>query len=200
MADLLCGLSWECKAGASGLELEAGRLCSDHAREYLVAYPQQHIGGYLAWLEQRKMAWLQAEDKRKRERQRERAKLGKVSEKSVLKACQDAAVKAGCYPIRLQSQLSEIAGRTIRTGEVGGPDLLLLVPTSRPRAAGGSITLPLLLAVECKSTDGRQSDAQRDWEARWVARGGVYRVVRSAAELVAAIEDLRALRGLKVSP
>ena len=195
--DLLCGLSWECKAPASGMEHEAGRLCEEHARAYLAAHPEQRIGAYLSWLELRKMQWLQAEDRRKRERQRERQRQGKVSEKSVLAACQKAAEQLGCYPIRLQSQLSEIAGRTIRTGEVGGPDLLLLVPVQRARATGGAVVLPLLLAVECKSSDGRQSDAQRAWEARWVARGGIYRVVRSAAELWQAVEDLRSLRGLR---
>lgn len=46
------------------------------------------------------------------------------------------------------------------------------------------------LALEVKTDTGRQSDAQHRFQSAVEARGGVYRVVRSSSEAIAAVECL----------
>ena len=41
---------------------------------------------------------------------------------------------------------------------------------------------PRRVAIEIKDADGKQSPAQRDFERRWVAAGGLYFIVRSLEE------------------
>jgi len=58
-------------------------------------------------------------------------------------------------------------GRHVRFGTPGAPDVRLTV-------AG------LAVAIECKSSTGRQSEAQRRWQAAHEAAGGVYLLCRDA--------------------
>ncbi len=57
-------------------------------------------------------------------------------------------------------------GAVVRYGCVGSPDIIGVID-GRP------------LGVEVKTATGRQSDAQRAFEARWVACGGLYILARS---------------------
>lgn len=63
-------------------------------------------------------------------------------------------------------------------GTPGGPDLRLIV--------GGRF-----LGLEVKIATGRQSPEQKVWQRACEAAGGVYVVVRSAAEARAAVEGVR---------
>ena len=58
-------------------------------------------------------------------------------------------------------------GRHVRFGTPGAPDVRLTV-------AG------LAVAIECKSSTGRQSEQQRRWQAAHEAAGGVYLLCRDA--------------------
>lgn len=62
---------------------------------------------------------------------------------------------------------------------MGTPDLLVLWPGRGQRW------------IECKSATGKQTDAQREFEARVKAAGGIYWLVRSVEE-VAELERLEA--------
>lgn len=67
-------------------------------------------------------------------------------------------------------------GAFLRFGRPGAPDVIAILPGGR------------FLAIECKSAKGRQSPEQRAWQRLCEAAGGLYVVVRSAAELTAAME------------
>ena len=47
------------------------------------------------------------------------------------------------------------------------------------------------VGVEFKTETGRQSDAQKRWQAAFESRGGVYRLVRSAADIVQLVENVK---------
>ena len=71
-------------------------------------------------------------------------------------------------------------GRPVRNGTPGEADLQgVLGPTGR------------YFALEVKSPTGRQSRAQRIWEREYTKLGAFYRVVRSAAEALAALDDAK---------
>lgn len=67
---------------------------------------------------------------------------------------------------------------------VGTPDLLVLWPGRGQRW------------IECKSATGKQTDAQREFEARVRAAGGIYWVVRSVEEVTQLeVEARRSIAG-----
>ena len=65
----------------------------------------------------------------------------------------------------------------------GLPDIIGIV------AVGGEWKQALPLAVEVKSATGRQSPAQREFQAKWEHAGGVYLLVRSVDELRNGLRD-----------
>ncbi len=65
----------------------------------------------------------------------------------------------------------------------GAPDLLIITPDGRTNF------------LEVKAPDGRQSDAQKDFQARCAIVGVHYRVVRSISEAEEVLRDWGALRG-----
>ncbi len=73
--------------------------------------------------------------------------------------------------------LADHMGRVVRFGVPGCADVIgMLVPSGR------------FLAVEVKTATGKQSDQQRKFQLMTERAGGVYVLVRSAAEAVAAVE------------
>ena len=65
----------------------------------------------------------------------------------------------------------------------GAPDLLIITPDGRTNF------------LEVKAPDGRQSDAQKAFQARCAIVGVHYRVVRSISEAEEVLREWRALRG-----
>lgn len=61
----------------------------------------------------------------------------------------------------------------------GAPDLILLLPRGKYHA----------LAIEMKTPKGRQSPAQKEWQAYFESMGGKYVVCRSLEEFIEAIES-----------
>jgi hypothetical protein len=68
----------------------------------------------------------------------------------------------------------------------GAPDLLIITPDGRTNF------------LEVKAPDGRQSDAQKDFQARCAIVGVRNRVVRSISEAEECLRDWGALRGRAV--
>lgn len=80
--------------------------------------------------------------------------------------------------------------RIVRVGVTGMSDSLMVVGvTITPDMIGKRIGVAV--GVEFKTETGRQSDAQKRWQAAFEARGGVYRVVRSAAEITKLVENVK---------
>jgi hypothetical protein len=73
--------------------------------------------------------------------------------------------------VRVQAGAIKLGNRVIKMAAAGTADL---VGSYRGRA----------VALEVKTTKGVQRDTQAAWEARWADAGGVYAVVRSAAEVL----------------
>ncbi len=70
--------------------------------------------------------------------------------------------------------------RVVRFGVVGGADILGIIRL--PRGIGA------LLAVECKTLVGRQSEQQRAFERMVRDFGGCYVLARSVADAVAGVD------------
>jgi len=78
-----------------------------------------------------------------------------------------------------------IGARFVKHGLLAGaPDLLIITPDGRTNF------------LEVKAPDGRQSDAQKDFQARCAIVGVHYRVVRSISEAEEVLREWNALRGL----
>ena len=76
-------------------------------------------------------------------------------------------------------------GRHVRFGTPGAPDVRVTV-------AG------LAVAVECKSSTGRQSEQQRRWQAAHEAAGGVYLLCRDAMATAREVARIAAEAGNRV--
>ena len=76
-------------------------------------------------------------------------------------------------------------GRHVRFGTPGAPDVRLTV-------AG------LAVAIECKSSTGRQSEQQRRWQAAHEAAGGVYLLCRDAVATAVEVARIAAEAGNRV--
>jgi hypothetical protein len=193
----VCAFSW-CRSPSAADAVCEFRLCAVHRGE-LEARPGYADNPLAAWLvytsDRQELAHVEA-SKAKRAKQAADRAAGKVSEKSVLRSVVRALEKLeGIKVMRQQVQLVEVDGRKMSSGEVGAADLIVFVRLERQRQSGGVVRFPTALALECKATTGKQSPAQVKWQARWERdTGGLYRIVRSAAEALAAVEDARALR------
>jgi hypothetical protein len=94
---------------------------------------------------------------------------------------------------RMQSRTLQVEGKGGRArpmffGSVGMADILATPLVERENGACQCSMEPAVLWIECKAEDGRQSPAQKEFEAEVTAEGHHYLVARS-------IEDVRV--GLK---
>lgn len=111
-----------------------------------------------------------------------------------------AMIEAGMRPdvlvFRQQSGLYRAydnPDRLVRVGQVGMADLGMIVAvTVTPDMLGK--TIGVAVQAECKTSRGSQEKDQKTWAASVQARGGVYRVVRSAADMKQLIDDVQAGR------
>lgn len=80
--------------------------------------------------------------------------------------------------------------RIVRIGQPGMADAGAIVRvTITPDMVGK--TIGVAVQPEFKTATGRQREAQGHWQAAVEARGGVYRLVRSPAEMVDLVEDVQ---------
>lgn len=83
--------------------------------------------------------------------------------------------------------------RIVKVGSPGMADAMMVVAvTITPEMVGR--TVGVAVAAEFKTPKGRQAEQQRDWARAFQLRGGVYRLIRSAAEMVGLVEDVKAGR------
>ncbi len=80
--------------------------------------------------------------------------------------------------------------RVVRIGVPGIADSLAVVAvTITPDMVGK--TIGVAVAPEFKTSSGRQSQPQKDWQAAFEKRGGIYRLVRSAADMLGLVDDVQ---------
>lgn len=78
----------------------------------------------------------------------------------------------------------------VRVGQPGISDAMAVVAvTITPDMVGK--TIGVAVAPEFKTGRGQQSEAQAGWQRAFEQRGGIYRLVRSAADMLALIEDVQ---------
>lgn len=83
--------------------------------------------------------------------------------------------------------------KVVRIGQLGMADSMAVVAvTITPEMVGR--TVGLAVAAEFKTSAGRQSEAQRNWQRAFEQRGGIYRLIRSAADMLALVSDVQAGR------
>lgn len=81
----------------------------------------------------------------------------------------------------------------VRVGVPGISDAMAVVAvTITPDMVGK--TIGVAVAPEFKAGRGQQSGPQADFQRAFEARGGVYRLVRSAGDMLALIDDVQAGR------
>lgn len=68
--------------------------------------------------------------------------------------------------------------------------LAVVAVTITPAMVGK--TIGVAVAPEFKTASGKQSERQKLWQRAFESRGGVYRLVRNQAEMVALINDVKA--------
>ena len=83
--------------------------------------------------------------------------------------------------------------KMVRVGQPGMADSLAVVAvTITPEMVGR--TVGLAVAAEFKTNTGRQSEAQRNWQRAFEQRGGIYRLIRNTADMLALVSDVQAGR------
>lgn len=80
--------------------------------------------------------------------------------------------------------------KIIRVGQPGVADTMMIVAVTIDKTMIGK-TVGVAVAAEIKTAKGRQSEAQRNWQKAFEARGGVYRLVRSPDEMLAAVDEVQ---------
>ena len=86
--------------------------------------------------------------------------------------------------------LSMDGQRVVKVGNPGAADAIGVVAvTITPDMVGK--TIGVAIAPEFKARRGKQADEQKDWQAAFERRGGVYRLIRQPEELVTMVEDVK---------
>ena len=79
----------------------------------------------------------------------------------------------------------------VRVGTPGIADSMAVVAVKITPDMVGK-TIGVAVAPEYKTATGKQSDRQKDWQAAFESRGGIYRLIRSADEMLALVDDVKA--------
>jgi hypothetical protein len=97
-----------------------------------------------------------------------------MTEAPVLRSCLEYLRLRGVFCWRQNSgALVTPGGGFMRAADINGvADIIGLLPSGR------------FLAVECKSSRGRQSEAQRDFQAMVEGSGGLYIIARDIQDLI----------------
>lgn len=95
--------------------------------------------------------------------------------------------------MRLQSgvfRAYDDPSKIIRVGQPGLPDTMMVVAVTIDPSMVGK-TVAVAVAAEIKTNRGRQSEAQRNWQAAFERRGGIYELVRSPDEMTDLVERVQ---------
>lgn len=104
-------------------------------------------------------------------------KKKKAPEGQVLRDCLKLLKDLSIFAWRNNSGSMQVGGRYIKFGKAGSSDIIGMLPCGR------------FLGIECKSKTGRQSKNQIMFQKQVEANGGLYLLVRSAAELAEHLGD-----------
>lgn len=99
----------------------------------------------------------------------------KVAESGVLKACLDLLAAEKVWHRRWNTGAIKTGTRFFRFGQKGDADIV-----SAPHVGG----IPVLLWIECKSTDGDQTEEQMEFQEEVEADGHHYLLVRDVDTLI----------------
>ena len=78
----------------------------------------------------------------------------------------------------------------VRVGMPGIADSMAVVAvTITPEMVGK--TIGVAVAPEFKTAKGKQTERQKAWQAAFESRGGVYRIIKSAADMLALVSDVQ---------
>jgi hypothetical protein len=107
----------------------------------------------------------------------------------------DPDVMVWKQPVGLFRALTD-PDRKVLVGIKGQADSIGVVKiTITPEMVGKQIGVAF--APEFKTLTGPQRERQKDWQASFEARGGLYRLIRSAAEMVAFVDDIKTGRAFR---
>ena len=84
----------------------------------------------------------------------------------------------------------EDPSRRVMVGTPGQADSIAVVAVVITAEMVGK-TIGVAVAPEFKTAKGTQSEKQKNWQAAFQRRGGIYRLVRSAAEMLALVDDVQ---------
>ena len=113
----------------------------------------------------------------------------------VLKACMTYLAACGIFCFRNNTggtPLHDGSGRyrPAPKSSVGSADIIAVIPRRMwVQDSNAHWWPPTALAIECKSARGKQSPAQRAFQAKWEAAGGLYVLARSVDELRNGLRD-----------
>jgi hypothetical protein len=96
-------------------------------------------------------------------------------------------------PMRMQSgvfRAYDDPSKIVRVGQPGLADTMLIVATEITADMVGK-TIGVAVAAEIKTGKGRQSDAQKRWQAAFEKRGGIYALIRSPAEMIELVQRVQ---------
>lgn len=80
--------------------------------------------------------------------------------------------------------------RVIKVGTAGMSDTGMIVAVTITADMVGK-TVGVAVCPEFKTATGKQKEKQQNWQRAVEAVGGIYRLIRSPAELVKLVEDVR---------
>ena len=108
--------------------------------------------------------------------------VSKTPEGRVLKACLDFLAANGIFAVRVNVQGVPIHGQPGKFRPAPSRGIADIIGIARGEVMKCDFEA-VPLAVEVKSATGRQSPAQRAFQQKWEAAGGVYILCRSVGDL-----------------
>ena len=112
-----------------------------------------------------------------------------VAHPALLAVGQRRDVLAWKQPVGLFRALND-PERKVFVGTPGQSDAMAVVAvTITPEMVGK--TIGVAVAPEFKRRDGTQRESQQAWQAAFEARGGIYRLVRSAEDMRQLVQDVQ---------
>jgi hypothetical protein len=122
----------------------------------------------------------------------------KVPESGVLRACLDLLAAEKIWNMRMNTGAMKVGTRFTRFGRPGTADILaapIVTKWYTPEQHGGLDKLgvegPIFLWIECKSSTGKQSAQQKEFEAEALASCHRYLLARKPEDLIEWLENAK---------
>lgn len=112
------------------------------------------------------------------------------SEAEVLRECLRYLKAAGIFCLRMNSGAMQEGGRFVRFGTPGCADILAFKNRTSGVLNGLGFSISVPVRIECKSSIGKQSKAQKVFQEIVERESHRYFVIRSVAELIAALSEV----------